>query len=211
VTLASKRCAPLRFGIQTCVNSESKQTPTDVGCVWTLTVRFLATAQVADWIPARVQWVTVLIVMLHLIQSEVPVPALQYLLSSSVSQHASCCIITYNLNCWVLHPVARVSTNAFLKPTVRNNVSVLDFIYWHNKIDHINIVAYGGFKESIIGLRTIFYMDHLCGLVVGVPGYRSRGPGFGSRHYEIFWEVVDLEGGPYSLVSTTEELLGRKK
>jgi hypothetical protein len=27
-----------------------------------------------------------------------------------------------------LHPVARVSTNAFLKTTVRNNVSVLDFI-----------------------------------------------------------------------------------
>jgi hypothetical protein len=33
-----------------------------------------------------------------------------------------------NINCWVLHPVARVSTNAFLKTTVRNNVSVLDFI-----------------------------------------------------------------------------------
>jgi hypothetical protein len=32
------------------------------------------------------------------------------------------------LNCWVLHPVARVSTNAFLKTTVRNNVSVLYFI-----------------------------------------------------------------------------------
>jgi hypothetical protein len=32
------------------------------------------------------------------------------------------------LNCWVLHPVARVSTNAFLKTTVRNNVFVLDFI-----------------------------------------------------------------------------------
>jgi hypothetical protein len=31
-------------------------------------------------------------------------------------------------NCWVLHPVARVSTNAFLKTTVHNNVSVLDFI-----------------------------------------------------------------------------------
>jgi hypothetical protein len=34
----------------------------------------------------------------------------------------------YKLNCWVLHPVARVSTNAFLKTTVRNNVFVLDFI-----------------------------------------------------------------------------------
>jgi hypothetical protein len=34
--------------------------------------------------------------------------------------------------------------------------------------------------------------------------------GFDSRHYQIFWEVVGLERGPLSLVSTTEELLGRK-
>jgi hypothetical protein len=47
----------------------------------------------------------------------------------------------------------------------------------------------------------------LCGLVVRVPGYRSRGPGFNSRPYQIFWEVVGLERGPLSLVSTTEELL----
>jgi hypothetical protein len=31
-----------------------------------------------------------------------------------------------------------------------------------------------------------------------------------SRRYQIFWEVVGLERGPLSLVSTTEELLGRK-
>jgi hypothetical protein len=35
-------------------------------------------------------------------------------------------------------------------------------------------------------------------------------PGFDSRHYKIFWEVVRLERGPLSLVSTTEELLDRK-
>jgi hypothetical protein len=29
-------------------------------------------------------------------------------------------------------------------------------------------------------------VDRLCGLVVGVPGYRSRGPGFDCRHYKIF-------------------------
>jgi hypothetical protein len=49
----------------------------------------------------------------------------------------------------------------------------------------------------------------LCGLVVRVYGYRFRGPGFDSRHYQIFWEVVGLERGPLSLVSTVEELLGR--
>jgi hypothetical protein len=50
-------------------------------------------------------------------------------------------------------------------------------------------------------------IDHLCGLVVRVPGYRSRGPGLDSRRYQIFWEVVGLERGPLSLVSITEELL----
>jgi hypothetical protein len=34
--------------------------------------------------------------------------------------------------------------------------------------------------------------------------------GFDSRRYQIFWEVVGLERGPLSLVSTIEELLERK-
>jgi hypothetical protein len=33
---------------------------------------------------------------------------------------------------------------------------------------------------------------------------------FDSLRYQIFWEVVGLERGPLSHVSTTEELLGRK-
>jgi hypothetical protein len=46
-----------------------------------------------------------------------------------------------------------------------------------------------------------------CGLVVRVPGYRSRGPGFDSRRYQIFCKIVDLERGPLSLVRIIEELL----
>jgi hypothetical protein len=42
--------------------------------------------------------------------------------------------------------------------------------------------------------------DRLCGLVVKVPGYRSRGPG------SIFSEVVGLERGSLSLVRIIEEL-----
>jgi hypothetical protein len=56
----------------------------------------------------------------------------------------------------------------------------------------------------------IFYEDRLCGLLIKVSGYRSRGTGFDSRRYQIFWVVVGLERGPFSLVSTTEELLGRQ-
>jgi hypothetical protein len=50
-------------------------------------------------------------------------------------------------------------------------------------------------------------LDRLCGLVVRVYGYRSRGPGFDSRPYHILWEVGGMERVPLSLVRTTEELL----
>jgi hypothetical protein len=53
-------------------------------------------------------------------------------------------------------------------------------------------------------------MDRLCGLVVRVPGYRSRGPEFDSQRYQIFLEVVGLERGPLSLARKIEELLERK-
>jgi hypothetical protein len=51
-----------------------------------------------------------------------------------------------------------------------------------------------------------FYYDRLCGLVVRVPGYRSRGPGLvpvATRFSEKSW-------GPLSLVSAIEGLLGIK-
>ena len=57
-------------------------------------------------------------------------------------------------------------------------------------------------------------LDHLCGLVVRVSGYRYSGPGFDPRRYQIFWVVVGLERGPLSLVSlvrSIEELLEWKK
>jgi hypothetical protein len=52
-------------------------------------------------------------------------------------------------------------------------------------------------------------LDRLCGLVVGVLGYRSRGPVSipGTTRKK---KVVGLERGPLSLVSINEELLDRK-
>jgi hypothetical protein len=38
----------------------------------------------------------------------------------------------------------------------------------------------------IIIIIIAFVGDRLCGLVVRVPGYRSRGPEFDSRRYQIF-------------------------
>jgi hypothetical protein len=62
-------------------------------------------------------------------------------------------------------------------------------------------------KRFIISVRDSVISDRLGGLVVRVPGYRSRGPGLDSRRFQIFWEVEGLERGPLSLVRIIEELL----
>jgi hypothetical protein len=64
-------------------------------------------------------------------------------------------------------------------------------------------------EEGSNRLLEKFEWVRLCGLVVRVPGNRSRGPRFDSRCCQIFWEVVGLERVQLSLMSTTEELLGR--
>jgi hypothetical protein len=55
--------------------------------------------------------------------------------------------------------------------------------------------------------KQLLEVGRLCGLVVRVPGYRSRGPRFDSRRYQIF--LVGLERGPLSLMSITADVLGR--
>jgi hypothetical protein len=45
--------------------------------------------------------------------------------------------------------------------------------------------------------------DRLC-LVIKVPGCRSKGPGFDSRQYRIFLELV--EGGPLRVLNIFEQL-----
>jgi hypothetical protein len=57
-------------------------------------------------------------------------------------------------------------------------------------------------------LHGVQQVCRLCGLVVRVLGYRSGGPG--PIPGTTKKNVVGLERGPLSLVSTTEELLDRK-
>jgi hypothetical protein len=71
-------------------------------------------------------------------------------------------------------------------------------------------VAWDLVREIVKKKLCIFVIkDRLCGLVVRVSDYRSRGPGFDSRRFQIFWEAAGLERGPLSLVRTIEEILGR--
>jgi hypothetical protein len=62
------------------------------------------------------------------------------------------------------------------------------------------------FFNNIVVCRPV--ANRLCGLVVRVLGYRSGG--LGSTPGTTKKNVVGLERGPLSLVSTTEELLDKK-
>jgi hypothetical protein len=64
---------------------------------------------------------------------------------------------------------------------------------------------------SILVLISVRGESHrLCGLVVRVPGYRSRGPVSISGTTVFSEKVLGLEWGPLIFVSTIEELLGKK-
>jgi hypothetical protein len=69
-------------------------------------------------------------------------------------------------------------------------------------------------SSVFLRLTRIFILEDGRGLPLWSGGQSSwlhnQSPGFDSRRYHIFWEVVGLERGPLSLLSTNEELLGRK-
>jgi hypothetical protein len=70
--------------------------------------------------------------------------------------------------------------------------------------------------EHVLTVYTEFKLMLLCIYSRRLPLRSSgrslwlQGSGFNSRRNQIFWEVLGLERGPLSLVSTTEELLVRK-
>jgi hypothetical protein len=74
-----------------------------------------------------------------------------------------------------------------------------------------------GFEVKFSNVVAIAHMHVTCPayqIVLNFSGHSSwlqiQRSGFDSRLYQIFWELVGLERGPLSLVSTTEELLDRK-
>jgi hypothetical protein len=54
-------------------------------------------------------------------------------------------------------------------------------------------------------------LEKFCVVKIGQSSWlQIQRSGFDSQRQQMFWEVVGLERGPLSLVSTTEELLERK-
>jgi hypothetical protein len=89
-----------------------------------------------------------------------------------------------------------------------NNNNVIRYLtQLKRKSSHKSDTEQGKDWHICYGVSRINCTTRLCGLVVRVPGYRSRGPWFDSRRYQIFWEVVGLERGPLSFVRIIEELL----
>jgi hypothetical protein len=85
-----------------------------------------------------------------------------------------------------------------------------DWWFWKTDCVQMKLASYTIFFKCrfYYNLQSVLiFIDRLCGLVVRVPGYRSRGPRFDFRRYKIFWEIVGLERGPLSLVRIIEELL----
>jgi hypothetical protein len=74
----------------------------------------------------------------------------------------------------------------------------------------IHLIIGGIWNKYCFMICSVALLDRLCGLVVSSSWIQIQGSGFDSRRYEIFWEVVGLERGPLSLMSTTEELHERK-
>jgi hypothetical protein len=91
---------------------------------------------------------------------------------------------------------------------IKFKLSLLIFFFFHGYILAIFVSQSEFMTEehdlrqhhSLRNYRWCGSKDRLCRLV-------ARGPGFDSRPYQIFWEVVGLERVPLSLVSVTEELL----
>jgi hypothetical protein len=76
----------------------------------------------------------------------------------------------------------------------------------------VPLTTYSIFRTNYVYEFSVLYpmWDRLCGLVVRFLAHRSRGLGSISGATRFFWEVLGLERGPLSLISTSEELLGRK-
>jgi hypothetical protein len=78
-------------------------------------------------------------------------------------------------------------------------------VIWHPSIQNSHATD-KNFKELIIFTKLPKKQDHSCGLVVRVPSYRPRGPGFHSQALPDFLRSNGCGTGPFSLMRITDEI-----
>jgi hypothetical protein len=82
---------------------------------------------------------------------------------------------------------------------------------WYQELPELNLLLLSSsVRPTALTYKHRELNDRPCYLVVRVSGYRSRGRGFNSRRYQVFWLVVFLERNALSLMRKTEVLLERK-
>jgi hypothetical protein len=116
--------------------------------------------------------------------------------------------IAYSNKGWYIRSVAlTVPIQTFVIPTRYNNT---DFAWPRCYCFTVKKVTMTKTATSLLVFIHRLFLSLLWSTGTRVPDYRSRGPGFDSQRYQIFWQVVGLERGPLSLESTIEGLLRRK-
>jgi hypothetical protein len=122
--------------------------------------------------------------------------AYKFHLSSVSGYYNNMCLASFS-------PTHKVHRALYL--SIRGEFRHLSYTKFTNQIDLIFKVAKNNKHRVAQFIPVIYSCDRVCGLMVIVPGYRSRGPGSipGATKF-------CLERGPLSLVSTIEELLERK-
>jgi hypothetical protein len=90
--------------------------------------------------------------------------------------------------------------------------------FWSGRLCGL-VVRVPGYRTEMYCASSEVRIEFICYVEKSRPPLWSGGqsswlqiqrPGFYSRHYQNFWEVVSMERGPLGLLSTIEELLGRK-
>jgi hypothetical protein len=114
----------------------------------------------------------------------------------------ACTILPLIWECWVLRVMSKSITRNFkYQHVTRSNIGFccehIDY-YWHYFLHYYYYYYY------------YYYYWRPLWSSGQSSCYRSRGPGFDSWRYQIFWELVGLERDPLILVSTIGELLERK-
>jgi hypothetical protein len=123
-----------------------------------------------------------------------------------------------NILCTWLSKINWKMYSHVLPPSSSSSSSSSYYYYYYGRLCGL-VVRVPGYRTEMYCVSSEVRPEFICHVEESRPPLWSSGQsswlqiqwsGFDSRHYQIFWEVVDLEQGPLILMSTIEDLLGWK-